>query len=256
MFKSFHNFLRRILDIENIYHHFYISIFQRNKKYVLVDMGANKGLFAKEFLRRCSISKAVLIEPDPSLAKDLRSDFPEKNIYILNAAIGPEVSESVPFYLSKNQEASSLNKELVKGHGLVDEGSQVNVRMTTLKEVCSLFDLTKIDLLKIDIEGAEYDLLENLSKEDFKKIDQISVEFHDFIDPELRERTEKCIKKIRSHGYLFIYAGTTYLYGSPYENCLFFKKRVALIGLIFRLLRVPKAFALRIFVACKQKVDR
>lgn len=160
-------------------------------------MGASKGEFSKEFLRRCSASKAVLIEPSPTLAQGLILDFAEKNVYILNAAMGSQVSESISFYLSKNPEASSINKEFAKEYGLVEESSQINVRMTTLKEVCSLFALKKIDLLKIDIEGSEYDLLENISKEDIKKIDQISIEFHDFIDPLLREKTEKCIKKLQ-----------------------------------------------------------
>jgi len=216
---------------ENIYDHLFVNIKSKNKKYVFVDMGASKGLFAKEFMTRHSVSKAVLIEPDPSLAQGLVSDFADKNIYILNAAIGPRAAESVPFYLSKNPESSSLSKELAQVHGLMDDGNQINVKTTTLKEVCSLFDLTKIDLLKVDIEGAEYDLLENLSRKDFRKIDQISVEFHDFIDPGLRKRTENCIKKLQRYGYLFTHAGTSYMQGSPYYNCLFFKKRIAVLGL-------------------------
>jgi len=219
------------LHFETMSDHFFVNINSKNKKYVLVDLGANKGSFLKQFLKGHSISKAVLIEANPSLSQELVSDFADKSVFVVNAAIGARSFESVPFYLSNNQEASSLNRELAKSHGLKEDSNQVCVKMITLKEACSLFELEKIDLLKVDIEGAEYDLLENFSKEDFKKIDQISIEFHDFIDPSLRKRTEDCINKLRGHGYLFSHIGTPYMYGSPYYNCLFFKKRIAILGL-------------------------
>lgn len=226
------------LNCEWIADHLYINIFAKStKKYVIVDMGSNRGDFAKAFLNMYPASTAVLIEPNPYLAEGLISDFADKNVFILNAAIGSRICESVPFYLSKDQRAGSLNKELAEAHGLAEDNNQLCVRMTTLKEVCSSLSLKKIDLLKLDIEGAEWDVIENFSKEDYKKVDQIAVEFHDFIDPLLRKRTENCIKMLRRYGYLFIHSESPYMHGSPYFNCLFFKKRIAILGLILGFLR-------------------
>jgi FkbM family methyltransferase len=202
----------------------------------MVDMGANKGEFTKAFLKKHPAAKIVMIEPDPFLAKQLTAEFSGRErggVSIINAAIGVKESEGVPFYLSENPEASSLNKELAAAHTPKEGHNEITVRMTTLKEICSLYGLKKIDLLKMDIEGAEWELIEGLTKEDYKRIEQITVEFHDFIDPALRESTEKCIRILRKRGYLFVRGeSTSYMPGSPYCNCLFVKKRMAILGFL------------------------
>lgn len=65
------------------------------------------------------------------------------------------------------------------------------------------FNINSISLLKINIEGSEWDLIDSFKSEDFSNIDQICVSFHDWL-PELSEnafRTDACIKKIISNGY-------------------------------------------------------
>lgn len=53
-----------------------------------------------------------------------------------------------------------------------------NVKMVSLSHLMSNSDIDKIDLLKIDIEGGEYDLLYGLPKEKFDKIDKLVLEYH------------------------------------------------------------------------------
>lgn len=47
-----------------------------------------------------------------------------------------------------------------------------------LKKIINTFDLEKIDFLKIDIEGTEFQLIQNTSPETFEKIHKISMEVH------------------------------------------------------------------------------
>jgi hypothetical protein len=56
--------------------------------------------------------------------------------------------------------------------------------------------------LKLDIEGAELELLPTFTASD--NIAQISVEFHDFMFPEQRERVLQVIKDIKSAGFKVI----------------------------------------------------
>ena len=70
----------------------------------------------------------------------------------------------------------------------------IKVKLVTLEDIFSLYRIEKIDLLKVDIEGEEWNLFESFSKHDFVRIKQISVEFHDLLDPALREKSERCIK--------------------------------------------------------------
>lgn len=61
-----------------------------------------------------------------------------------------------------------------------------------------------IDLLKIDIEGFEYEVLENCLAE---KIDikQVCVEFHDFFPEIPKAKTSGMINSLKAHGYELIH---------------------------------------------------
>jgi FkbM family methyltransferase len=61
-----------------------------------------------------------------------------------------------------------------------------------------------IDLLKIDIEGFEYEVLESCLTERLP-IKQICVEFHDFFPGIARSKTRKMIRTLVSHGYDLIH---------------------------------------------------
>ena len=72
--------------------------------------------------------------------------------------------------------------------------------------------IEKIDLLKINIEGAEYDLLEHLIDSRFvKAIKNIQVQFHDFV-PEAEQRMLMIQKELEKTHYL------TYQYVFVWEN--------------------------------------
>lgn len=69
-----------------------------------------------------------------------------------------------------------------------------------------------IDLMKINIEGDEYELLEHLIKSgDIKKISDIQVQFHDFV-LDAEERSQNLRKKLAKTHYL------TYFYPWVWEN--------------------------------------
>jgi len=202
--------------------HTFLDLFNKNS--VIVDLGANIGEFSKIFSERYSYSKIILVEANPNLIKDIKINFKNrKNVKIINAAIGKESKEKIEFYLSVDDESSSLNKKLRDKFEANKDQDKAIVKLITISDIYEIFNLKKIDLLKMDIEGAELDILENFSEIDFEKINQISVEFHDFIDPSLRKRTEKCIKQLKDLGYSFIHKKGKFMYGSPYKDCLFFK---------------------------------
>jgi len=80
-----------------------------------------------------------------------------------------------------------------------EEGEEVSVK--TWKTFCDEFSINRISLLKINIEGAEYDLLESLDDQDFENIDQIAISFHDWMIPEWREKTNRCLRLLESKNY-------------------------------------------------------
>ena len=79
--------------------------------------------------------------------------------------------------------------------------SDVGFPVLTWKEFKKLYEIDQISVLKINIEGGEYDLIKSFDSDDFDKIDQIAVSFHHFEDESLMENTFECLQIIQQHNY-------------------------------------------------------
>ena len=71
------------------------------------------------------------------------------------------------------------------GSSVFKGGAEANISEIKIVEAAAFLrdqGITRIDLIKINIEGGEYDLLENLIGEGIiNKIVNIQVQFHDFV---------------------------------------------------------------------------
>ena len=216
--------LKALFGINTLYDHYFVSFSRKNP--VIVDLGAGYGTFIEQLLGNIPIAECILIEADPFSIQKLSIKLGgRKNVKIVHAAIGPRSSDKVWFYLAKNHEFNSLYNSYSKLGGVRDGKGEVALRMITLRDVFQLFGLKEICLLKMDIEGAEWDILENLTQQDYQRIHQISVEFHDFLDLSQRAKTERCIRRLQDFGYEFICKGTNFMHGTPYYNCLFYNRK-------------------------------
>lgn len=86
------------------------------------------------------------------------------------------------------------------GASIFNPGNQI-VASRTWKTFCKDFNIDRVSVLKINIEGAEYGLLKSMDELDFAKIDQIAVSFHDFLKPEWQFETQNAIKLLEGFGY-------------------------------------------------------
>jgi hypothetical protein len=80
------------------------------------------------------------------------------------------------------------------------ESVEVKAWNTFIKE----YNIGKIAILKLNIEGGEYDIIDNFSDDDFDNIDQIAVSFHENINNEFIGRTEKTLKLLELKNYKVI----------------------------------------------------
>ena len=97
-------------------------------------------------------------------------------------------------------------------HTLLDRAGTreriIQVEVRKLTDLVKFGGHTRIDVLKMDVEGAEYQVIPDLLNQDQVEIQQILVEFHDFF-PEISRREKK--KTIR----LLNYAGYRIFHVSP-----------------------------------------
>ncbi len=75
------------------------------------------------------------------------------------------------------------------------------VHMITWAEFKAMFGISQIALLKMNIEGSEYALLNAMTDADFAEIDQIAVSFHHWLWPEFERLTQACVQKLINAGF-------------------------------------------------------
>ncbi|MFD2161026.1 FkbM family methyltransferase [Paradesertivirga mongoliensis] len=193
-----------------------------NEESLLIDLGANIGSFyftlTNEF--KC---KSIAIEASPILFEKLPL-LPQVRIY--NYAIC-STNGPVNFYLSENPEASSLQSSIAEGWGLSNNIQVEGITFATFKNHHKIQD--RIDILKIDIEGAEIDLLGNMPADILKHIGQIPVEFHDFIykDENDKARINQVIERLRGHNFLILKLST-----NDWREVLCINKKIIKLSLI------------------------
>jgi len=128
-------------------------------KNVIVDVGANIGLFTFYAHMKFPKSKIISIEANPNnfkiLEKNINNNKLSDIVKIFNNVVSSYEGHQ-PFYLSSNSGWSSIYDK----RGAKD-GKLIYLEPISLSKLFQKSKLTIIDILKIDIEGAEYDILLN-----------------------------------------------------------------------------------------------
>lgn len=107
------------------------------------------------------------------------------------------VSGTVKFYLPKNPEYVSGS---IIAHSNVTTEQTIDVQMKSFQDIVSELGHTKIDVLKMDIEGSEYNVIESILKSKVV-INQILIEFHDRFVTHGERRTKNAIGLLKNYGY-------------------------------------------------------
>jgi FkbM family methyltransferase len=102
------------------------------------------------------------------------------------------------FFLPANPRA--VSGSLIK-HREVDAAKSVKVMMKTFDDITRELGHNHVDVLKMDIEGSEYDVIDTILASPVT-IDQILVEFHDRDFEQAEPRSGEAIRKLSGKGYL------------------------------------------------------
>jgi FkbM family methyltransferase len=148
----------------------------------IVDAGAHHGRFASAALGFWPGVKLYCFEPSPEAFENLKRNLDGLNCELFNCALAgkPGISE---FFLNKNSETNSLLKSISTNSAVDAETSNmstITVEVKTLDEIFADKLLNKIDLLKIDVQGATLPVLEgavSLLKQQNIRMIQCEVEF-------------------------------------------------------------------------------
>lgn len=167
---------------------------------LVLDLGGYEGQWASDIfsMYRCRIH---VFEPVPAFAENIKRRFAlNPRITVHNFGLGCENRDET---ISLQADASSIFKNC---------GDSLQIKIVTADEYLRNNDLVFIDLIKINIEGGEYELLENLIQSGYiKNIRDIQVQFHECVQ-DSEKRMYLIQKQLKKTHYL------TYRYPLIWEN--------------------------------------
>ena len=181
----------------------------------LVIIGAHSGVWLTQLFEKYQNQNILLVEPVPyniTLLKENTAKY--KNINIETSAVS-EKDQIKKFYYVKPDAVKKLGKHWASGIGSFDKQhilnhkykrfmvsdsdiEQIDIQYLSFSNLIEKYSISSIDLLQIDVEGAEFEILSSIDFEKIK-INKIIFEFKHFDGtfkegPKLKLIKEKLIK--------------------------------------------------------------
>lgn len=186
--------------------------------YGLVSIGSHTGVWLKEELKRFDNKKNILIEPVPYNIVELKDTIKEFDNIILEESAISDRDELVSFYHIKRNSIGKLKKHWASGIGSFnkshllnhrnkrfliseDDIEEININCISFESLKKKYTIKSIEKLMLDVEGAEFKILNSLNLKTIK-INEIFFEKKHF-DGYMKqgEKFIKIKKKLESYNY-------------------------------------------------------
>jgi FkbM family methyltransferase len=229
------DFLYREIFVENAYLRHGIGL---PPDPVVLDVGANIGMFTLLAAQRSSGARIIAVEPVAELAHaaSVNAELHGVDATVLNRGLGARTGAVEFSYYPNNTLMSGIYGDAEEDRAVlrsylrtapdVELGAQFDrlvddrmraqprrCRLITLAEVVAAHGIDRIDLLKIDVEKAEADVLAGIDEPTWEKIDQIVLEVHD-----LHGRLRAVLDQLRARGFDTVHEQDRRLELTPCHN--------------------------------------
>jgi hypothetical protein len=138
----------------------------------------------------------------------------------------------IKIYLAEHPECNSIKPTFDVEHQTQEV---ITVEGVTLDSFLSTNQLDSLDLLKIDIEGAEDELFKAVSDANLQRVKQITIEFHDFLSGAIRtDAVLQIIHRLKGIGF-YCLPFSYMLAGMKHADVLFINTKMCNLSLSDRL---------------------
>jgi len=159
-------------------HNSYSKLINFSEIKTIVDLGAHKGYFALQLAHEIGKEARILcVEPESTNLKQLKLNIQKNDLSSQITVEGCAVHTTdgyVTLYTAAFTPGNTIYKKLLAG-----KKRKVNVRCKPLKTLLDKHKFNRIDLLKLDIEGAEYEVIFNLKDDILDRVKYLAIECHE-----------------------------------------------------------------------------
>ena len=152
--------------------------------YGLVSIGSHTGIWLQEELKNFNLKKNILIEPVPYNIDQLKENTKKFTNTIIEKSAISDKDEIVSFFHLKEDSIDKLKKHWATGIGSFDKAhllnhrskrfliteehiEEIKVNSISFESLKKKYNIESIDKLMIDVEGAEFRILNSIN---FKEI--------------------------------------------------------------------------------------
>jgi amino acid adenylation domain-containing protein/FkbM family methyltransferase len=198
---------------------------------VVLDVGANIGLFSLFVQARCPTATTYAFEPVPAIAEVLRRNvarhgsrtsvlpfglsdsereaafthYPGYSMMSGQSAYADADAEIevIKRYLANSGDATAAEL-LAHSDALLPDrfrGAEVRCPLRRLSDVIDELGLTRVDLLKIDVQRAELDVLRGIDARHWPMVQQLAMEVHDGVGSATQGRVDHIAYLLDEHGF-------------------------------------------------------
>ncbi len=159
---------------------------------VIYDLGANIGVFSL-YAAYCKAKRVHAYEPSKEaydcLCRNISENRLDDIIMPFRFAVSAVDGQSVKMPISPSPYNRILSDE--------EDDSSGWVETRTLRNILDAADIFPVDLVKIDCEGAEYDILFQSNEQVFDRVKEIRLEYHE-------GRAADILSYLEQHGFELI----------------------------------------------------
>jgi FkbM family methyltransferase len=182
----------------------------------IFDVGAHIGLATLYFKNKFPNSRISCFEPNPNIFPLLEENIfynNLKNIKTFNIALGNK-SQKRKFYIDNSGYGAFSTASFKKDAW---NGKQKSIPIKVRTQPLSKYIKSKVDLLKLDVEGIELEILKDLEENKrLEKIQNIIVEYH----PVKGHKINNLLKILRRNGFNLRYSQDNKTLQEPREELI------------------------------------
>ena len=173
---------------------------QLEEDMICLDIGANLGYFAfLESSRVGKTGKVIAVEPAPLTFELFKKNIKlqkYQNISSYNFAFSNKTG-TIDFFISNSSNWSRIIGAKDPYHG--DKGKIIKVKCNTIDNFIEELELKKLDLIRVDLEGYEFEIFEGAQKTLLELKPMLQIEIHrDFMGI---EKSMIFLKNMKDLGY-------------------------------------------------------